>query len=204
MKIPEKHLIIKVLLSLFVLYVVYSSFIFVNVLFSTKKYTQYENIELLRIKIYGSSSSDEGNTISGTFSVLDSNGNEIAVIERSWSGSYLNVDFAQSKILGKYYVFPTKIYGKNRIFDIKTKSKKGTDLAKYYNENGQSILLGYGSSYKQRRSLYKISRFVLNKYSIFNFLVKRKTLRIDLSNCKTGKYYSITTTKNGNVVVDEL
>ena len=38
--------------------------------------------EFVRIKIYGSSYESEGNTVSGTFAIIDSNGNEIAVIER--------------------------------------------------------------------------------------------------------------------------
>lgn len=57
--------------------------------------------EFLRIKIYGSSSDSDGNTVSGTFSIIDTNGNEIAVIERSWSGAYLAVEFARIGSNGK-------------------------------------------------------------------------------------------------------
>ena len=70
--------------------------------------------EFLRIKIYGSSTDSDGSvgssTVSGTFSIIDSNANEIAVIERSWSGSYLAVEFARIGMDGKYFVFPSRIY----------------------------------------------------------------------------------------------
>lgn len=160
--------------------------------------------ELLRIMIYGSSISDEGNTVSGTFSIIDSNGNEIAVIERSWSGAYLFVDFLQTKINNNYYTFPGTIYGKNRIFEINKNSFKGTDLSRYYNENGQCMLLGYGSSLRERKSLYRIANFTLKKYPFIDFLKKRNSITLDLSGCRTGFYYSISSTENGNLLVQEL
>ena len=108
--------------------------------------------EFLRIKIYGSSSDS---TVSGTFSIIDSNGNEIAVIERSWSGTYLAVEFARIGFNGKYFVFPSRIYGKNRIIEEKRERSHGTLLEKYYDDYGQCMLLGYGSSLQQRKKLYR-------------------------------------------------
>ena len=109
--------------------------------------------EFLRIKIYGSSSDSEGNTVSGTFSIIDSNGNEIAVIERSWSGSYLAVEFARVGTEGKYFVFPSRIYGKNRIIEERRERSHGTLLEKYYDDYGQCMLLGYGSTSASRKKL---------------------------------------------------
>ena len=166
-----------------------------------------ENIpqEFLRIKIYGSSTSavTEGNTVSGTFSIIDSNGNEIAVIERSWSGSYLAVEFARVGSDGKYFVFPSRIYGKNRIIEERRERSHGTLLEKYYDDYGQCMLLGYGSSLSDRKKLYRIAAFATGKYRLPSFgLVTR--FSIDLSGCRPDRYYSISFNENGSFVVEEL
>lgn len=164
-----------------------------------------ENIpqEFLRIKIYGSSSDTEGNTVSGTFSIIDSNGNEIAVIERSWSGSYLAVEFARIGSRGKYFVFPSRIYGKNRIIEERRERSHGTLLEKYYDDYGQCMLLGYGSSLSERKKLYRIAAFATGKYFIptFGFVTR---FSIDLSGCRPDRYYSISFTEKGNYIVEEL
>ncbi len=159
--------------------------------------------EFLRIKIYGSTFESEGNTVSGTFSIIDSNGNEIAVIERSWSGSYLAIEFALVNSSGKRFIFPSRIYGKNRIIEERHERSHGTLLEKYYNDYGQCMLLGYGSSFKTRRQLYKIAAFATGKYRVPAFgLVTR--FSIDLSGCRPDKYYSIRFDEDGNYIVEEL
>lgn len=165
----------------------------------------YQNVpqEFLRIKIYGSSGSENSGTVSGTFSIIDSNGNEIAVIERSWSGSYLSVEFARVSVDGKYFIFPSRIYGKNRIIEERRERSHGTLLEKYYDDYGQCMLLGYGSSLDQRKKLYKIARFATGKYLVPTFgLVTR--FSIDLSSCRPDRYYSISFTESGNYIVEEL
>ncbi len=159
--------------------------------------------EFLRIKIYGSSSDSEGNTVSGTFSIIDSNGNEIAVIERSWSGSYLAVEFARVGSDGKYFVFPSRIYGKNRIIEERRERSHGTLLEKYYDDYGQCMLLGYGSSLSDRKKLYRIAAFATGKYLVPSYgLVTR--FSIDLSGCRPDRYYSISFSADGDYVVEEL
>ena len=163
--------------------------------------------EFLRIKIYGSSTDSDGSvgssTVSGTFSIIDSNANEIAVIERSWSGSYLAVEFARVGIDGKYFVFPSRIYGKNRIIEERRERSKGTHLEKYYDDYGQCMLLGYGSSLNARKKLYRIAAFATGKYKVPAFgLVTR--FSIDLSGCRSDRYYSISFDENGRYVVQEL
>lgn len=170
----------------------------------SKKCSGNTTQELLRIKIYGSSYSEQGDTVSGTFSIIDSNGNEMAVIERSWSGSYLSIDFSKCKINNEHYIFPTQITGKTTIFDSKKHKKSGTDLSRYYNENGQCMLLGYGSSLKQRMAMYFISNYTLKKYMVFDLFKKTSSLSVDLSGCKTGLYYSIKSTDKGDLVIQEL
>ena len=155
--------------------------------------------EFLRIKIYGS----ESDTVSGTFSIIDSNGNEIAVIERSWSGSYLAVEFARVGIDGKYFIFPSRIYGKNRIIEERRERSHGTLLEKYYDDYGQCMLLGYGSTLKQRKLLYKIAAFATGKYKVPSFALVTR-FSIDLSGCRPDRYYSIRFTEAGSYVIEEL
>ena len=164
-----------------------------------------ENIpqEFLRIKIYGSSSESGGNTVSGTFSIIDSNGNEIAVIERSWSGSYLAIEFACVSADGKYFIFPSRIYGKNRIIEERRERSHGTLLEKYYDDYGQCMLLGYGSSLRQRKLLYKIAAFATGKYYVPGFGLVSK-FSIDLSGCRTDRYYSISFDENAHFIIEEL
>ncbi len=188
------------LLTLFAFYnfieyaICYSSVVSIN---------EIKNEEYMRIKIYGSSDSANGNTVSATFSIIDSNGNEIAVIERSWSGSYLSVEFNKISMGGKNFLFPARIYGTNHILTRSKNRKKGTTLAKYYNDNLQCMLLGSGSTYDQRKRLYSISRFATSTLPVIDFGFKN-TYYVDLSACKTGVYYSIMLDSFGNLVLQEL
>ena len=92
-------------LLLVVFYIVANALLYLSSFNASHQLSENLNQEFLRIKIYGSSTSAEGNTVSGTFSIIDTNGNEIAVIERSWSGAYLAVEFAQINLNGRYFVF---------------------------------------------------------------------------------------------------
>lgn len=155
--------------------------------------------EFLRIKIYGTTD----DTVSGTFSIIDSNGNEIAVIERSWSGSYLAVEFSCISLTDKYFIFPSRIYGRKRIIEERHERSKGTFLEKYYDDYGQCMLLGYGSSLSQRKKLYRIAAFATGKYKVPSFGLVRR-FSIDLSGCRPEKYYSISFDENGKFIVEEL
>ena len=159
--------------------------------------------EFLRIRIYGASASSEGNTISAAFSIVDTNGNEIAAIERSWTGNYLAVEFAEVNFNDSYFLFPSRIYGKERIMENKALKNKSTSLEKYYNENQQCMLFGFGSSYSARNKLYKIARFATGKYYIPGFGHCRN-YSLDLSSCKINTWYSIQRTWDGNLIIKEI
>ena len=203
----EKNIFFKMigyLLSLLIFaYILATCLLYLSCFYASHQLPENFEHEYLRIKIYGSSVSAEGNTVSATFSIIDSNGNEIATIERSWSGAYLAVEFVQADFNDKYYLFPSKIYGKNRIIEDRKERKKGISLEKYYDDYGQCMLLGFGSSLKERKALYKIAAFATHKYHLPTFgLTSRYT--IDLSECKTNHYYSIACDENGKLVVKEL
>ena len=160
--------------------------------------------EYMRVRIYGSSSSADGNTISGAFAIVDSAGNEIAEIERSWSGNYLSVDFVQSTFKDKIFLFPYRIYGKERIMETMKDRRGGTILEKYYNDNYQCLLLGYGSSLVERQDLYKISKFATKNFKLIPSFGHISVYTIDLSECKNDVYYSIQILNDGRIVVTEI
>lgn len=204
----KKNQFIKIFFTIFTLIVflfVLSVINYISCLKSSQKLSFYSNNnhEIMRIKIYGSSTSKEGNTISGTFSIINMNGNEIAVIERSWNGSYLVVEFCKIRIKGQCFVYPFKIFGKKNIMDTKKDSKKGTKLRKYYTENRECLLLGNDSTKSQRKALYNISLLGMKYLSLLNFYFT-DFCTIDLSECKTNRYYSITYDKNGKLFVSEI
>ena len=188
------------LLILIFSYLFFTFISYTKLFYSSKKIDLFNNTEFLRIKIYGSSSLPDGNTISGTFSIIDSKGSEIAVIERSWQGSYLAVEFLTVNVLNKSFSFPSSIYGKEKILDDKKSKKNGTTLEKYYNENGKCFLV---SSRNSQRALYNICSFAQEKIPLVDFGINKKTT-IDLSNCEFNKYYSIAQDSRGNFILQEL
>lgn len=203
----NKQLVYKFICSLF-FFILFFYFLFVGVfflrcIFSVNFCNSSFNQEFLRVKIYGSSSINNENTVSATFSVINSTGDEISVIERSWSGSYLAVDFSSLNIGGKIFVFPSFIYGKNRISENRQNKNRGIDITRYYNDFKQCLLLGYDTTFKERKNLYYLCLFATKKIFIPPFK-KIKTIQIDLSNCKNEKYYSIKTDEKGNLFVEKI
>ena len=206
-EISVKHVIRDFIFSLIsflcIIYILFTFYTFYSVWSAAIQLSPDVQTEYIRLNIYGSSSNSDGNTISAAFSIVDSNGNEIATIERSWSGTYLSVEFAEANINGKRFLFPTCIYGKDRIMQTHPEWKKGTSLEKFYDDNGQCLLLGFGSTLKERRNLYKIARFATKKIPVLSF-GHCSTYSLDLSACKTNVFYSIQSTASGDLVVVEL
>lgn len=196
-------IIIIVISSLIFLYFLISSISFFTCFKTALNLPVLANHEYLKIKIFGTSYSDEGNTISGEFVLLNSDGNEIAKIERSWSGSSLSVEFVSVNIKDRTYTFPKKIYGKNSTVEKRHDSKKGTCLEKYYNYNNQCMLLGREYSLEDRKNLYRLSSYATGNTSFFNF-GHINNFSVDLSKCKPYRYYSVFVDSNGKVNVLEI
>lgn len=198
-----KDFLFSLISMLFITWILFCAYTFFSVWKSCTQMYQPAEQEFLRIRIFGSSSSPDGNTISAEFSITDTNGNEIAAIERSWTGNYLAVEFSEVEFNDNYFLFPSKIYGKERIMQSKPQRNKSTLLEKYYNENHQCMLLGFGSSFEERNMLYKISRFATGNYLVPSF-GHVTTYSLDLSNCRINTWYSIKRTADGNLVIVEI
>lgn len=182
------------------IYFFYATIIYTKFFLAVYKINEQQNQDFMILKIYGNSSLKDGNTVSARFSILDSNQNTITELERSWSGNYLAVNFARINLFDKEFIFPTKIFAKEKIFE---NSKNGINLEKYYNENNQCMLFSQNHSIKNRKRLYLISRFANKKYLVPTFnLIKNST--INLSECKNDIFYIISCDKNGNLILHQM
>ena len=199
-----KEFLLTILVILLFAWVLFVFVTYISVYHASEQLTQPTQQEFLRVKLYGSSSSSDGNTISGSFSIIDTAGNEITAIERSWTGNYLSVEFTEATFKDKFYIFPVRIYGKERILETNKDRKGGTLLEKYYDDNNQCLLLGYGSSLYERQELYRIARFTTKKLLVVPDFGHTTTFSIDLSECKNDVYYSIQILSDGRVVVKEI
>ena len=198
------QVISSLLLIFIILYLLFSVFIFIKAYTAAYSIRDLQNShEIMRVKIYGSSYSSEGDTVSASISIIDSNGNEISTVERSWSGSYLGLVFAKISLYDKSFVFPMTVFGKSRIYQEAPSRFKGTHLEKYYNDFRQCMLLGHGSSNEERCKLYWLSAFATNKYLIPQFGLVNY-ISLDLSGCKSEVYYSVIFEANGNISLVEI
>lgn len=195
-----KKRLIKLLLVILSIYFFYAAIIYTKFFSAVYKINEQQNQDFMILKIYGNSSLKDGNTVSARFSILDSNQNTITELERSWSGNYLAVNFARINLFDKEFIFPTKIFAKEKLFE---NSKNGINLEKYYNENNQCMLFSQNHSIKNRKRLYLISRFANKKYLVPTFnLIKNST--INLSECKNDIFYIISCDKNGNIILHQM
>ena len=102
----------------FFIWVLFFCFTFITVWHDCNEMYQPTQQEFLRVKIFGNSTTHDGNTISAEISIVDTNGNEIAAIERSWTGNYLGVEFAEVEFNDNYFLFPKKYTEKNGLWNL--------------------------------------------------------------------------------------
>lgn len=191
-----------IIIITFGIFVSYNAYSYSGCYKASKEIDNFSSYECIRFMIYGSSSDRNGNTISARFSIIDTNGNEITTIERSWAGSYLTMEFNELEMNEKSFIFPSIIYGRNKLFDVSRKNNRGTSLPKYYNDDNQCFLLGFGSEFSDRKYLYDIAAFATSSFPVLTF-GKIKIHTLDLAKCKTGIHYSVFVNGSGNFRVVE-
>ena len=202
-KIKTSNIINIIFCALIFIYMLVTLSSYVYLHYTAEKLPNPVPQEFLRIKLYGSSYHSTGNTVSGSFTLIDSNGYELATIERSWSGSYIGIEFLDYDYKGKHYTFPSKVFGKNQIRQEKSESKAGSNLVRYYNINKQCKLFAQGYSNKDRKNFYRLSNYLAKEYPIFDF-GQAKIISLDLSSCRTDRYYSIGTNGQGEIYITEI
>ena len=155
---------------------------------------------LIRICIFGSSTENGNSTVSARIAFLDSDNTEYAVIERSWSGSNLSMEFLCTSFGGKTICFPFRIYGSESTLAEKVSVKRGTKLYPYYIENGLCFLLGSSKSKKIKKSLYKLASYAfISQFQPVSNFTKKQVL--NFGNLRTGEMYTIHTDFKGNLLI---
>lgn len=183
------------------------SFIFFVVLFAgcftASGRVPSPSFQIARIMVYGSSESEVGKTVSARIAILDTGGNEIAVIERSWQGFYLSMEFVKAEILSRRYYFPYLVKGSEKIIEKKRffRKKKGTCLYPYYIENSRCLLYGTKNENIQK-DLYKIANTAKNPFALL-FPGFAGRVVFDLSRCENGIFYGIYSDGEGGLVLEK-
>ncbi len=200
-KSKSKVFFVKIILFLVAAFCLFNILSFVDCILSSKNISM-EGEEILRIRFFGNSEEIGTNTVSANVAVLDSAGTEIAVIERSWNGNFLAVDFIRTELSNSVFYFPLDVYGitsisKDSKSDFKLK-KIGSNLSKYYIDFNRCLLV---QPLQLQKKLFKIADFSLNPFIFVSlFFSKKETLR--LHECEGGKTYGIYI-KNGSFYLEE-
>ncbi|WP_191013679.1 hypothetical protein [Treponema zioleckii] len=148
----------------------------------------------MHVLFYGSSP----DTVSARFTILDTDGKEFCIIDRSWSGQSLSVDFTSAAFGGKEYLFPLDIRSSKIGHENSSQVGDGTFLPKYFLEDGECMLLSSRYSSKCRSALSDLCFFAIwqskrmqSRYS--------KIYSIELSGLKTGTRYEIVIDSKGSL-----
>ncbi|MGP1458090.1 MAG: hypothetical protein ACTTKL_02120 [Treponema sp.] len=156
--------------------------------------------QLLRILPYNLSDGE----VSAAISILDTDGDECAVIERSWRGNFLTADFICASFSEKKLYFPKRIYGAKSLYSADFSSKKGkrgTNLFPYYNQNSFCLLIGKSRPSTERKALRTIASFAFSPAAVFVSGFVQKT-SLNLTDLENGKYYGVFV-EQGNLIVRE-
>jgi len=169
-------------------------FIFVRCFFVIDNIPELKNVPIVRIMIYGNSKE----TVSAKISLLNTKGKEFAVLDRSWSGQSLSIEFTSASFDGKEYLFPLRVYSENYFQSERNSVYKGKKLFSYYVDDGECLFLDSTFSKKQRTSLYALAVFA--DYQSTKFQSKySKIYSLNLSALLDGETYEITTSSDGSL-----
>ncbi len=194
--------LIFLVLSVFLIFC-FLDFIFILKLKNFSKTLSFPNdLPIMQVVFYGKSEDLGMNTLSARISILDSSGNDVSVIERSWKNDGIEILFKKTEFSGFSFYFPKRIYGKN--YDSFTNLWKiesgGTNLIPYYMENQKCLLYNPIEKNVFSENLFKTADFSLNRFSVFSNKYTSDIV-IDLTKCEHGKVYSIVINQEGKLVL---
>jgi len=151
--------------------------------------------QVVHIVFYGTGT----DTVSAKISLCDTAGKEFAVIDRSWRGQDLTIDFASACFSGKTLLFPYRIYPESE----NSQYRRGTMLGNYYMESNKCLLLGTPCSDRQRIAMYRIGMYAFMQTSKIQSAFSR-VYSVDLSECRMGNSYSIVTGSDGSLSLVQM
>ncbi|MCR4626136.1 MAG: hypothetical protein K5640_00640 [Treponema sp.] len=203
MKIRNENIVSNLaalLLLIFAFTVVYFLFQFSMCFPSASAIPRLSRYPVVRVCIYGSSTENGNSTVSARIALLDSDNTEFAVIERSWNGYTLSMEFLCTSFSGKTVCFPFRIYGTDSALSDYASMKRGTKLYPYYMEDGSCLLFGTSNSPKIRKSFYRLARyaFITRFQGVSDFSRKQN---LNFSDLRTGETYTIYTGFDGSLFI---
>lgn len=170
-------------------------FIFLRCFIVADSVPYFSKVSLMRVMIYGRSNE----TVSARISILNTRGHEVAILDRSWSGQNLVLEFSSANFNDKEYLFPYRLYSEK--YDASTGKKKiynGTKLSRYYIYDGDCVLLDSSYSDKENFALYSLAVFADLQASKFQSKFS-KIYSLNLSAFRDGETYEIETDFKGNL-----
>ena len=155
---------------------------------------------LVRVCVYGSSTENGNSTVSARIALLDSDNTEFAVIERSWNGYTLSMEFLCTSFCGNTVCFPYRIYGSDSTIQEYVSMRRGTKLYHYYIEDGLCLLFGSSNTKKIKKCLYRLARYALiSQFQPASDFSKK--LNLNFSDLRTGETYTVYTGFDGSLYI---
>ncbi len=183
-------------LFIFFLTVLVYGFVFVSCFHASKVVPDYAPYPMVRIEFLGRGI----DTVSARFSLFDTSGHEFSVIERSWSGESLGLEFATASFGEKTFSFPVRVYPKGNFANEK---RRGTNLSHYYFDHGKNMFLGTPCTDWQRKAFHTLAVFALWQSSHFESRFSH-TIKIDLSSCQKDHTYDVISDSRGMLTLTEM
>ena len=145
----------------------------------------------VKFRVFGSGE----DSISANFKLYDSEGSEIGAVERSWRDESLIFDFIAVKCGAGTVLFPYRIRGQNN-----AGAANGTNLIRYYKQNGDCVMYGQRLSEKEQNALNRLYKYAVGIVPYFPTRYG-SVVSIELRNCRSGLEYHIISRNNGSLML---
>ncbi len=175
-----------IFILILVLFASFYLFLFVRCFGAEEKIGFLKECAIMRVELYGSSAG----TVSARLALLDTSGKEFAVLDRSWRGDVLSVDFSSASFGERTFLFPVAVSSARYLSGGDRRTYRGTPLSRYYLYDGECAFLDSSFSKKSRRALYDLASFAIWQSSKFRSSYSSVT-SLDLSALERGITYEI-------------
>lgn len=187
-----------VLVTVLLYFVLSDVYLYQSCFGAAKRIPSVETFVQIRFVIYGSSD----DTVSGRFRLYDNMGREIAVIERSWPGGTLFIDYVSAEFSGKKFQFPLRIYTHDSRFKSFSKNS-GTQLSSYYMSDGLFRIYDIKGNEKDFKQLaqYALRPDFFGRSQWVSGLSHSGRQSLNLGGCEPGKTYTVVTDFSGSLAL---
>lgn len=159
---------------------------------AAKRIAQTEEAALfvpVRFTVYGKGI----DTVSARVALFDAHNHEIAVIERSWNGVELYLDFVSAEFAGFAALFPLRLY-------TDTTAGAGVELKRYYYDGDVCrIFCSAGDEAKTQKDFERLFHFAHSAYKLPFFAPYAKKYTVRLTAFDSAKECSVYTSLKGTL-----